>query len=99
MTESSIKNNQALEILNQRVSELLIDKGMIAPYLFYSSVNLFKPENKSQYNLIKDHNSVRMNIFLINTGIPVALYSNMLTFRGSKKSFTVYAGNLKTLTN
>ena len=27
-----------------------------------------------------------MNDFLINTGIPVALYSNMLTIRDSKKS-------------
>ena len=56
---------------------------MIAPYLASSLVNLFKPEKKSQYNLIKDHKSIEMNGFLINGGIPVTLYSNMLTFGDS----------------
>ena len=41
------------------------DKGMIAPYLASSLVNLFKPENKSQFRLRKDVNSTKMNDFLI----------------------------------
>ena len=63
------------------------EKGLIAPYLASSLVNLFKPENKSQFRFKKDVNSIKMNEFLINGGIPVSLYSNMLNFRDSNKSF------------
>ena len=56
------------------------DKGMLAPYLFSSSlVNLSKSQNSSQFKVTKDPNSIRK--------IPVALYSNILTFRDSIKSF------------
>ena len=48
VTETSIKNIKALENLKENVSELMNDKGMIAPYLASSLVNLFKPEIKSQ---------------------------------------------------
>ena len=60
---------------------------MIAPYLASSLVNFLKPENKSHFRLVKDLNSTKMNDFLVNAGIPVTLYSNMLTFRDSNKSF------------
>ena len=72
---------------------------MIAPYLASSLVNLFKPENKSQFKLVKDQISVRINEFLINGGIPVSLYSNMLTFRDSNKSFKLDGYLLETMTN
>ena len=39
---------------------------MIAPYLAFSLVNLFEPENTSKLKLLKDPNSIRMNHFLIN---------------------------------
>ena len=79
-TESSIKNNQAIETLNEKALEFMKDKGMIAPSLASSLVNLRKPENKSQFRLLKDRNSIRMNDFLINTRKPVLLYSITLTF-------------------
>ena len=41
----------------------MIDKGLIAPYLASSLANLFKPENKSQFKIIKDPNSTKMNDF------------------------------------
>ena len=46
----------------------MIDKGMIAPILASSLVNVFTLENKSQFRLKKDLNSTRMNDFLINAG-------------------------------
>ena len=79
ITDSSTKDNKALSDLNKKVSELMNHKGMIAPFLASSSVNLFKPENKSQFGLKKDLNSTKINVFKINGGIPVTLYSNMLT--------------------
>ena len=51
ITENSINNNKAFENLNEKILELMNDKGMIAPYLATSLVNLFKPENKSQFTL------------------------------------------------
>ena len=74
------------------------DYGLIAPYLVSSLVNLFKPENKSQYKLIKDQNSIRMNDFLTNGGIAVSLYSNKLTFRDSNKTFKFDGDLLETMT-
>ena len=47
ITETSIKNDKALEKANENVLELKNDKGMIAPYIASSVVNLFEPENKS----------------------------------------------------
>ena len=40
------------------------DNSMIAPYLASYLVKIFKPENKSQFQLIEDHISIRMNDFL-----------------------------------
>ena len=99
ITESSIKNNKAIENLNEKVLELMNDKGMIAPYLASSLVNLFKPGNKSQFKLIKDQSSIRLIDFLINGGIPVSLCSKMLTFTDSKKSFKLDGDFLETMTN
>ena len=74
------------------------DKSMIAPYLASRLVHLFKPENTSQFELTKDQNSIEMNNFLINTSIPVTLYSNKINFRDSNKSFKLDGDLLETMT-
>ena len=53
ITETSTKNNKAIENLNERILELVKDKGLIAPCLTSSLVNLFKSETKSQFRLKK----------------------------------------------
>ena len=78
---------------------MIDDKGLIAPYLASSLVNLFKPENKSQFRLKKDLNSTKMNDFLIIDGIPVTAFSNMITFRASNKPFKIDGDLLETMTN
>ena len=99
ITETSIKNNKAISDLSEKILELMIDKGMIAPYLALSLVNLFKPENKSQFRLRIDHNSTKLNDFLIHGNIPVTLFSNMITFRDSNKAFRLEGDLLKLITN
>ena len=99
LTENSIINNKAIENLNEKVLELMDDKGMLAPYLTSSLVNLFKSENKSQFRLRKDLNSTKMNDFLIHRGIPVNLFSNMITIRDSNKSFKLEGDLLKLITD
>ena len=46
ITENSINNNKAMENLKERILGLMYDKGLIAPYLASSLVNLFKPLKK-----------------------------------------------------
>ena len=50
ITETSIKNNEAISDLNENSLELMNDKGMIAPNLASSLVYLFKPEKKVNLN-------------------------------------------------
>ena len=45
--ETYNKNNKAIERLNEKVLELMKDKGMIAQYITFYLVNSFKPEIKS----------------------------------------------------
>ena len=63
LTENYNNNNKTKGNLNEKVLELLNDKGLISPYLTSSLVNLFKLENKSQFKLKKDLNSTKMNVF------------------------------------
>ena len=99
LTENSINNNKAIENLNEKILELMDEKGMIAPYLVSSLSNVFNLENKSQFRLKKDPNSTKINDFLIHRGIPVTLFSNMIIFRDSNKSFKLEGDLLKLITN
>ena len=85
--ESSVNNNKAIENLNEKILELLNDKGMIAPYLASSMVEVFKRVDKSQFRLRKYPNSTKMNDFLIHGTVPGTIISDMIVFRDSNKSF------------
>ena len=98
LIENSIDNNKAKENLNEKILELMNDKGMIAPNLASSLVNLLKPENKSQFIITKDFSSTKINDFKINKGIPVTLVSNSLIFRDSNKSFKLERDLLEAIT-
>ena len=99
ISETSIKNTKAISDLNEKVLELRDEKGLIAPYLASSLVNRFKPENRSQFSFKKDLISPKMNDFSIIGGIPVSLYSNMITFTESNKPFKLDGDLLETITN
>ena len=99
ITENSIYNNKTIENLNEKSLELMDDKGLIAPYLTTSLVEVFKKDNKSQFRLRKDPNSTKMNDFLIHGTVPVTIFSNMITFRDSNKSFRLEGDLLKVITN
>ena len=99
ITENSINNNKAIENLNEKILELMNDKGLIAPDLTTSLVEVFKKDSKSQFRLRKDPNSTKMNDFLIHGTIPVTIFSNMITFRDSKKTFRQEGDLLKVITN
>ena len=77
----------------------MIDKGLIAPYLASPLVEVFKFDNKSQFRLGKDPDSTKMNDFLLHGKIPVTMFSNMITFRDSNKTFKLEGDLLKVITN
>ena len=86
-TTETCVSDEAPEKLNEKILKLMNDRGMIAPCLSSSLVNIFKPKNKSQFRLLKDLNWIRRNNILTNRKIPGNLYRNMLTFRDGNKSF------------
>ena len=58
------------------------------------------PESSSQFKLVKDPSSNRVNDLKINKTIPITLYGNMLTFRDTnKKQFELKGGLLEMITN
>ena len=54
VTDTSIKNNKAIEKLNSKLLETLSDRGIIASYLLSSLSKITNPENTSQNKLVKD---------------------------------------------
>ena len=99
ITDSSIKNNQAIENVNNKLLEIMNDRGILATYLMSALSKITNPENKSQFRLEKDHNSNRVNVLLMKNKIPITFYGNMLTFRDTKKQFELTGDLLEMITN
>ena len=49
ITDSSIKNNQAIENLNNKLLEIMNDRGILASYLMSPLSKITNPENTSQF--------------------------------------------------
>ena len=99
MRENSIKNNQAIQNLNNKLLEIMNDRGILASYLMSPLSRITNPENATQFKLVKDSNSNRVNDLLIHNTIPITLYNNLLTFRDTGKEFELKGDLLKMITN
>ena len=99
ITETSIKNNQAIENINNNLLEIMNDRGILATYLMSPLSRITNPENASQFKLVKDPSSNRVNDLKINKTIPITLYGNMLTFRDTNKQFELKGDLLEMITN
>ena len=99
ITESSIKNNQAIENLNNKLLEIMNDRGILATYLMSPLSKITNPENTTQFKLVKDSNSNRVKDMLIHNTIPITLYNNILTFRDTGREFELKGDLLKMITN
>ena len=99
ITETSIKNNQAKENLNNRLLEIMNDRGIIASYLLSPLAKITNPENSTQFKLVKDSSSNRVNDLLIHNSIPITLCNNILTFRDTGREFELKGDLLKMITN
>ena len=99
ITETSIKNNQAMENLNNKLLEIIYDRCILALHLMSPLSKINIPEKASQFKLVKDSNSNRVNDLKINKTIPNTLYNNMLTFRDAGTEFELKGDLLKMVTN
>ena len=99
ITETSIKNNQAIENINDNLLEIMNDRGILATYLISPLSRITNPENSSQFKLVKDPSSNRVNDLKIHNSIPITLYGNMLTFRDTNKQFELKGDLLEMITN
>ena len=99
ITETSIKNNQAIENLNNKLLEIMNDKGIISSYLLSPLAKITNPENTTQFKLVKDSSSNRVKDLLIHRTIPITLHDNLLTFRDTNKIFELKGDLLKMITN
>ena len=99
ITESFKENNLALENLNNKLLEVMNDRGILASYLMSPISKITNPENANQFKLVKDHNSNRVNDLLMKNETPITLYGNMLTFRDTNKQFELTGDLLEMITN
>ena len=93
------ENNQALENLNITLSEIMNDRGISASYFMTPLSKINNPENTSQFKLVKDTTSNRVNNLLIHKTVPITLHDNLLTFRDTNKVFELKGDLLKKVTN
>ena len=73
ITDTSSNNNKAIENLNNKLLELMNDRGILASYLMSPSSKTTNHENSSQFKLVKDSNSNRVNDLKIHKTIPITL--------------------------
>ena len=99
ITETSTKNNLAIENINNNLLEIMTDRGILATYLMSPLSRITNPDNTNQFKLVKDHNSKRVNDLLMKNKIPITLYGNMLTFRDTNKQFELKGDLLELITN
>ena len=99
ITENSINNNKAISDLNEKILELMNDRGIIASNLMFPLSKIINPENSTQFKLVDDSTSNRVNDLKINNSIPITLNNNLLTFRDTNKQFDIKGDLLKMITN
>ena len=99
LIETSNNNNKALENLNEKILEIMNDRGLLAYYLLSPLSKITNPENSTQFKLVKDSTSNRVNDLKINNSIAITLHNNLLTFRDTNKQFELKGDLLKMITN
>ena len=76
MMYASKESNKALENLKDKILEIMKDRGILASYLLSPLSIIRNHELTSQYKLLKEPQSNRVNDRLINKTVPVTLCDN-----------------------
>ena len=94
-TATSFDNNNALEILNDKFSEITNDSSVLATYSLSPLSKIIILEHTSQFTQVKYSNSSRVNDLFLNRTIPVTLSNNLLMLRDTDKKFQLQKDLLK----
>ena len=98
LTESVKNKNKALENLNNKLSEIMNNRVIIATYFMSPLSKITNPEQTSQGKLVKDPDLKRVIGLLMNKTKLITLYDNLLTFRDRDKKFKLEGNLLKKIT-
>ena len=71
------------------------DKGILPSFFLSPLSKITNPENNSQFKLVIDFDSIRVNDLSTSKTKPVTPYNNLLTFRDTDKKFEVEGEILK----
>ena len=96
--EAYIKSNQAIENLDNKLLEIM-NEIMYTSIIINVPFKITYPQNTSQFKLVKDPSSNRVNDLKIHNSKPITLYGNILTFRDTGKKFELAGDLLKMITN
>ena len=99
MMITSEEINLAIENLNNKLLEIMNNRGILASYLMSPLSKITNPENTSQFKLLKDYNSNRVNDLKKYNTKPITLHDNLLTFRDTGKISELKGDLLKMITN
>ena len=66
LTDTSKENNKALENKNNKLLEIMNDRGIIATYLMSPLSKITNPEKTTQFKVVKDSSSKTVNDLLIH---------------------------------
>ena len=88
-----------IENLNNKLPEILNDRGIIASYLFSLLSKINNPENTTQFKLVKDYTSKRVINLLMHNSISITSHGKLLTLLDPVKEFELKGDLLEMITN
>ena len=97
--ENSKQNNLALDNLNDKLLALMKYRCIISSYLLSPLSKITNPENTTQFKIVIDHNSNRVNDMLMKSTTTFILHDSWLAFRDTGKVFKLEGELLKMITN
>ena len=77
MTEYSTKNNQAIESINNKLLQIMNDRGITTSFLLSPLSKITNPVNTNHIKLVKYSSSNRVNDLLLHNSKPITLHENL----------------------
>ena len=99
MMLTSKESNKAIGNINDKLSEIVNDRVIKAWYLLSPLSEITNPENISQFKVVKDSNSNRVNDLLTHNTVPVILFNKLLIVPDTDMKFELKGDLLKKITN
>ena len=97
--ETSKEIDNAISKINNKLLDIMNDRGILKSSLLSPLSEKTYPENTSQDKFVKNSDSIKVNDLLTNKAKPVTLDDTLLTVSDTDKNFELKEELLKTLTN